>query len=143
MSDSCPMPARRSRLWWMWIGYWVCLALVMHIPKLGAGGLLVKGGDKAVHFALYALLTWLGGKAYAARHGRLDRSVLLLWVLVYAAYGVLDEWTQDFVGRNTSLYDWLADVAGIVTATIVLVASEASKRRNGETSKNPAVGAGE
>ena len=127
----------------MWIGYWVCLALVMHIPKLGAGGLLVKGGDKAVHFALYALLTWLGGKAYAARHGRLDRSVLLLWVPVYAAYGVLDEWTQDFVGRTTSLHDWLADVAGIVTATIVLVASEASKRRNGETSENPEVGAGE
>jgi hypothetical protein len=139
MSDPSPIPVRRPRLWWIWVGYWCCLALVMHIPKLGSGGLSVKGGDKAIHFALYALLAWLGGRVYVARHGRLDRSVLLLWMLVYAAYGALDEWTQGFIGRNASLYDWLADAAGIVTATIVLIASETSKRRNVETSKRPRV----
>ncbi|UCF34167.1 MAG: VanZ family protein [Phycisphaerales bacterium] len=93
---------------------------MMHIPKVGMGELAIKGGDKVLHFCLYFLLAWLGGKAVAWRSGRLRLSHLVLWSLIYIVYGGLDEWTQQYVGRTTSLHDWLADSAGVASAAVLL-----------------------
>jgi VanZ family protein len=102
----------------------------MHIPKVGMGGLAIKGGDKVLHFCLYFLLAWLGGKAILSRSGRLRLSLLVLWSLVYIVYGGLDEWTQQYVGRTTSLHDWLADGAGVASAAVVLWFSSRGSERN-------------
>jgi VanZ family protein len=129
MSATHKSPASRSYLWWAWIGYWFCLFIVMHIPKVGVGGLAIKGGDKVLHFCLYFLLTWLGGKAVASRSGHLRLSLLALWMLIYILYGAVDEWTQQYVGRTTSLYDWLADSAGVASAAGLLWFTSRGSRR--------------
>jgi len=50
------------------------------------------------------------------------RLSLLLWAAIYVLYGAFDEWSQQFVHRSTSLADWYADVLGILTATVLLIA---------------------
>ena len=70
--------------------------------------------DKIAHFIAYAVLAfacafWLPRAAWTASAWR----AALLVVLVTALYGLLDEFHQSFVpGRDTSLFDWLADLAG-------------------------------
>ena len=39
---------------------------------------------------------------------------------IIAAYGAIDELTQGFVGRDTSLLDWASDVCGAVAALVML-----------------------
>jgi VanZ family protein len=40
-------------------------------------------------------------------------------VLVIALYGTFDEITQPLVGRSRELLDWLADLTGALTATML------------------------
>ncbi len=127
--------ARWPRSRWVWIGYWVSLFVVMHVPVECGGPTLVPHGDKIIHFGLYYLLAWLGGRhQLAARrrqraagsslrgypHGLKPAARCLLWAVVYAAYAALDECLQPFVGRTMSLGDWIADLIGISLATLTI-----------------------
>ncbi len=117
-------PMKRPRSVWrfrLWIGYWVALLVAAHVPVAGRGAIPIRHGDKILHFGLYFLLTWLGGRYVLAASRRSALVILLVWAAVYAAYGVADEGLQQFVGRTTSLSDWWADLAGIVAATAVLL----------------------
>ncbi len=111
---------RRPRRLWLWIGYWVGMFVVTHVPIVPPGPLAVRHGDKVIHFGLYFLLTTLGGRYWLATRRRAPIVALLIWAAVYAAYGGADEWLQDFVGRTGSTADWLANVAGIMAATAML-----------------------
>ncbi len=125
-----PNPKRRwrpGRSWWLWSGYWLCLFGITHIPLAGRGPLVVQHGDKAIHFGLYFILTWLGGHHLFVSSGRPTITRLVVWGLVYAAYATLDECLQAFVGRSMTLGDWLANLAGIVVGTVWLL----FKRRSG------------
>lgn len=95
----------------VWLGYWCFLFVIMHTPVVGTGGLRFDFADKIVHFLLYGTLTLIGA-------WRAGGATLLGWAVVYAAYGALDEYLQQFVGRSTSFSDWLANIAGITAATI-------------------------
>jgi len=70
--------------------------------------------DKIAHLIAYAVLAaavalWIPRRMWTASVCR----AALLVVLVTALYGLLDEFHQSFVpGRDTSLLDWLADLAG-------------------------------
>ena len=91
----------------------------MHV-RLGTGGSsTIEHVSPVAHIGLYALLTWLGGRYLLSTDRRIS-TVLLVWMLIYAAYAAFDEWLQQFVGRTTSLADWLADLVGIVSATLLL-----------------------
>lgn len=106
--------------WWLWIGYWVGLFVVTHVPLGGKGPTVVPFADKLVHFGLYFVLVALGGRhLFATGRGR-SLALLLTWAVVYAAYGAVDEWLQQFVGRTMSAGDWLADLTGVAAATVVL-----------------------
>lgn len=105
----------------MWIAYWCALFVVMHIPMGGTSPIPMRHGDKLIHFALYALLAWLGGRRIASSDRPDVRRALLRWAVIYAIYAALDEWLQSFVGRTASVVDWLCDVGGIASVTAILV----------------------
>ncbi|MHC4697691.1 MAG: VanZ family protein [Planctomycetota bacterium] len=113
----------RPRTTWslsLWIGYWAALFVVTHRP-LGAGvDLLVPGADKVIHSALYFVLALLGGWHMRSKGRRPSWTHLIAWAGVYAAYAGFDEWLQQFVERTPSLWDWIADVAGVAAATVIL-----------------------
>lgn len=109
-------PIRRRRALVVWIVYWCVLFVVTHIPPPRVGVRIPRGSDKVAHFVLYLGLSVLGGYAIrAARTSPIRR--LIGWAIVYLVYAGLDEWLQSFVGRHMSLYDWLADAAGVLAGT--------------------------
>ncbi|RME36833.1 MAG: hypothetical protein D6788_10790 [Planctomycetota bacterium] len=122
MSSRSPSPVDRR----FWIGYWVLLFLITHVPVPAQAGLPLRGGDKVIHFVGYALLAYLGGRACGSENAKRRRRVLIAWAGVYLAYGALDEWLQSFVGRTASAGDWLADAAGVVLCTLWLVGRRSS-----------------
>lgn len=69
--------------------------------------------DKAAHFAYY------GSMALLLAHG-LGLRRLAVPLLLVPLIGALDEWHQLSVpGRDGSVWDWLADFLGAVTAVCV------------------------
>lgn len=108
-------PPGDSRRRWIgvWIAYWCFAFILTHLPPRAAGSLPFPGADKLVHFALYSVLAWMGGRALTAAGARLNLKSALIWFFWLAVYGAVDEWTQQFVGRTPSLFDWFADVAGV------------------------------
>lgn len=91
-----------------------------HQPSLDSGlGTLDLIGRKLVHFAEYALLTFLWWRALATVTGP-ERAAL--WALLIATgYAVTDEYHQTFVeDRHGSALDWAIDSAGAAAAAIRL-----------------------
>jgi VanZ family protein len=103
-----------------WVGvvvYWGGICILTHLsPETIAKG--PKVWDKATHFfsffglgaalATAMLLTW----PYRRR--------VLLWVMLAAMlYSALDELTQPYFRRSASIYDWLADMTGVIPAVLL------------------------
>ena len=103
----------------VWLTYWATLFLLTHIPLPPSVGLKIPQGDKILHFVAYFILAWLGARRWCLTDKRTRRlRTLILWALLYALYGLADECLQPFVGRHRSMGDWLADIGGIVVATL-------------------------
>ena len=75
--------------------------------------------DKLVHYVIYLVLVllWLmvTNPSPTSKFGKHIVWITLVMVVAYAGF---DEWSQGFVGRESSFYDFVADVGGIVTALI-------------------------
>lgn len=110
-----------SRGYRLWIAYWCVLFVVMHIPTGGTNPVPVRHGDKLIHFVLYALLAWLGGRLVIQGKRSGTRRALLGWAVIYVVYAALDEGLQSFVGRTASVGDWLCDVGGVTAASAMLI----------------------
>lgn len=99
--------------------YWLAMFLGTHWPKLPLpqGGRL--GWDKVLHFSGFAGLAVL--LAFAVSRWRdVTVATYVVIVVVLAAYGAVDEWTQALVpGRSCDLYDWLADMAGMTLGLMI------------------------
>ena len=106
---------------WVWIGYWLAAFTVTHIPKPGDLNLPIQGGDKVLHAMIYFILTLMGGRVLMLRAKPIHPGTYAIWAVIYTIYGALDEYLQGFVHRTPSIYDWLADVLGILLATSLLV----------------------
>jgi VanZ family protein len=100
----------RRFLGWTTLAYWGALFVATHVPlpPLPASNL---GSDKMAHVAAFAGLGFLTA-LWLSLDGKLTVGRTLLLLAVLAAYGALDEWLQQFVGRVTDLDDWIADVSG-------------------------------
>ena len=120
MTPDRPLTPRRRLLRRLWIGYWILLFTLTHVPIDAAGAIPVPDADKIAHFGCYGLLAYLSGRYWASAERRRTLIRLIGWAVVYAAYGAFDEWLQQFVGRTMSLYDWLANLGGIALGTIVV-----------------------
>jgi len=111
----------RSVVWLtsVWIAYWCAMFALTHAPARAVPHAPVPYADKICHFVMYFGLVWLGGQCLRRRR-RLSVRVLLGWMLLYALYGAIDEWTQPLVGRCCDLWDWISDLCGVLIATLVL-----------------------
>lgn len=105
----------------LWIGYWVFIFVLTHVPVPPNLPPMKNNWDKIVHFFMYLGLVLLGGQRVLRRQGARAVNVFVLWAVGYALYGAFDEWSQPFVRRTMSFNDWLADAAGIVAATALLI----------------------
>ena len=105
--------------WWRWavvVGYMAAIFAVSG----GPGPRLPTGGqwDKVLHAGAYAAMSVL--VIWALTRGRLRAAtgrMLVVGVLIAAAYGATDELHQYFVpGRQADVADLLADAIGAIAA---------------------------
>lgn len=98
-----------SRRWGPAVVWAAFILLLTSVPNPNV--LDVRGGDKLVHFCLYAIFSLL---ALRGAWSRPARRLTWLWVLVaISVFGALDELHQLFIpGRSAEVADWLADSAG-------------------------------
>lgn len=107
---------------WLALGtYWPIIFIATHIPIARMPDLQVFGRDVTLHFTGYLFLTFL---FWLARHHRLrphwgSRYVYII-IGIVATYAAMDEFLQTFVNRNADIIDWLADMAGCLTALAIL-----------------------
>lgn len=99
--------------------YWVFLFCATHFPRPRLPGTLPQE-DKLVHFVAFGVLAFLLWRCAETYKRELSGWFPVIALLGLAAYGALDEYLQQFVNRNTSVIDWLANVAGVVTALALL-----------------------
>ena len=91
--------------------YCFFLMAATHIPQEQMPEKLdLFGIDKILHVVAYAMLTVLFMRAAGT-----GRPLLYYIVTVVVILGIagIDEYTQRYVNRTCSVYDWLADVVGI------------------------------
>ena len=88
--------------------------LLSHIPQQKVPeDLRIGGWDKVMHVIAYGCITGLF--LYAIK-SPINWKTLLIIFLSFALFGFIDEYTQSFVGRSCSFYDWLADILGSAAA---------------------------
>lgn len=98
--------------------YWLALFATTHLPieRLPEP---VADSDKLIHFTAFAGLAALLWLFLRARPGGATVRTAALAAAVLVPYAILDEYTQQLVGRHTDVLDGIADVAGITCALLV------------------------
>ncbi|MEM1226759.1 MAG: VanZ family protein [Planctomycetota bacterium] len=92
--------------------YWTLIFVGTHLPTLPNAAHELN--DKVLHFTAFFGLATLLCYVTNSRNWRLRFSAIIVVCLLYAA---MDEWSQSLVrGRQTDVYDLLADASGTVTA---------------------------
>lgn len=119
--------------------YWVFLFCSTHLPQAQLPK-EVPQADKLVHFVAFGLLGFLFWRCAESIERNLSARFVWIAFLTLGMYAALDEYLQQFVNRTTSLTDWLADLAGIALALIVLEVLRrraASARREAKDEASP------
>jgi VanZ family protein len=124
-SPIAPALPSRSPMSWFWkvvaVLYWLMIFAGTHYPKdphPGTGMI-----DKWMHFTAFTGLSFLLSIALL-RDGVLPFRTAIKIAMAAILYGIADELTQPFVGRDSEWMDWYFDIAGtLLGVTIVLVAS--------------------
>ncbi len=115
--------AVRSQSMKLWIPLlcWVTLIFVgSSIPRLSREEFgMPLGADKVAHFIEYLVLALLFYRGARGEQWR-NSPVRLLVVMVGLAIATLDEFHQRFIpGRDSNMWDWTVDAAGIVCGTLI------------------------
>jgi len=100
--------------------YWVILLIATSLPSPSLPD--IKGGDKLHHFSAYFILTTLLAVTFLQANKPLFRKyAFILAVLTAAVYGLVDEIHQSLIpGRSCEFMDWVADLGGAVTGSLVV-----------------------
>lgn len=117
-----------NRRWLAVLAYLTLVFVLSAQPNLHVPGDLPYR-DKYVHVLEYGGLSWL---VYRAVRGSWPTAGatrrVLLSILVLSAVGAIDEKFQAGIpGRDSSVYDWMADTVGVSLAQVASIALE--KRR--------------
>lgn len=102
----------RRRRWLPAVVWGAAILTVSSLPDPDPGFTLFPGCDKIVHFIEYSILGvglryWSGGAGLPLLMGG-------------AGFAAFDEFHQRFVpGREASLWDWVADLAGLVAGSVI------------------------
>jgi VanZ family protein len=120
--DRAGAEKRRLRTWLL-VAFWAAVIFgLSSLPGSRIPSVRFAHFDKVVHFALYATLGALLGRALGQRWPRSFWKVLAAaWVLA-VAYGASDEIHQLFVaGRSADPADLAADAAGALVGTALVL----------------------
>lgn len=109
---------------WSLLGYWVFIFGLTHWPGLDdlvPEAKFFRHSDKIAHFCVYAgwMVVWWWTLGLTGRKTP-DRRIIAWLIAGGAAYAMLDEMSQAIVVRDPDLFDWLADLAGLLSATLLL-----------------------
>ena len=127
---------RRFTFYWgpaiLFAGFIFALSSLSAIPEMP------KKSDKILHFLEYFFLALLLWRAFACeRFWTLESGRVIAVVLIGCLYAASDEIHQSYVpGRFASIYDWFADVAGILgmlTLMVIRLKWRGSGRQSYET----------
>ncbi|MCK4236670.1 MAG: VanZ family protein [Candidatus Krumholzibacteria bacterium] len=115
---------KRNLRRWIPLSVWIAVIFgISSIPNASNKDIsLPLGFDKVAHFFEYFILTFLfhRGLGYGSK-GKSTIPVYVVVVLGGMGIAALDEFYQSFVpGRDSSFFDVLADVTGIVLVTVVM-----------------------
>lgn len=84
--------------------------------------------DKAVHWTLFSVQSWLVARALRRGHNLTLPATLSLAILIASAYGAADEFHQRFVpNRTCDFIDWVADTLGATAAAAAFYAYESHR----------------
>jgi VanZ family protein len=107
--------------------YWAPVILyagvIFALSSLSAVMEMPKESDKILHFLEYFFFAFLLWRAFAReRLWTLESGRFIMVALIGSLYAASDEIHQSYVpGRYASIYDWFADVAGILGMLTLLV----------------------
>jgi len=121
LSPPRPNSFRLFALFWTPVLLYLVVIFALSAQPHLKAPLPFENGDKICHMAEYGGLGILIARALRASF-RLRPLVVasLIVVLIGAVVGASDETFQRFVpGRDSSVYDWLADVTGLIFGQIV------------------------
>ncbi len=102
-----------------------------HLPRIDRFGpeqlRLIPHFDKLVHAGMFggwfAMCWWI----LSGRSGRVSNAAMAWLFAAGAAYGAFDEITQGYVGRDTSLGDFVADLCGMLLAMAIIRLTQRSR----------------
>ncbi len=103
--------------WLAVVTIFTCFILVLsHIPqqKIPEHEVLFRL-DKVIHIISYSIIYFLA--LFSIKTTPTLRIKIIIFIFVLSL-GYIDEYTQEFFGRTTSIFDWLADVMGAVLGLI-------------------------
>lgn len=101
---------------------WTILVFaVSSIPRLSGDEFGVPAwSDKVAHFLEYLILAFL---FYRGIRGERWRMGVPAWLIVLAtglAIASVDEYHQSYIpGRDSNIFDWIADMAGVASGTML------------------------
>lgn len=98
--------------------FWLPAFAATHTPPPARPSPMVLN-DKLLHFVGYGVLGLLVVWRLAGYSARPATVRLLLWYVILGVYGLLDEATQEFVGRSFEWSDWLANLAGALAGMMI------------------------
>ncbi|MDP3980606.1 MAG: VanZ family protein [Chlamydiota bacterium] len=118
---------KKKNIFVYWMPFIVYAFLIFYVSSqslenVDLGG--IYGLDKCIHALEYAILVFLGYRAFVfGTNGFFDWSwALLLSLLVSVLYAISDEYHQSFVpNRHTDILDLMADVTGIVVFVFFII----------------------
>jgi VanZ family protein len=100
--------------------YWPVLFVLTHMPRPEILRELLKK-DKQLHFMAYFILIFLCWGAIFP-YKKVNWRKISAWLILagVAGYGMIDEWSQHYMGRTMDMGDFLANLSGAVTSMVVL-----------------------
>ena len=107
-------------LFWLPVLAYVCLILTLSAQPHLKVPLNFNHADKLCHLLEYGALGFLLARALRGTL-RVRRPALaaMMAIVIGSAIGAGDEYFQSFVpGRDSSVYDWMADTTGVILAQI-------------------------
>ena len=109
------------------VSFTVILIVTTHIPQEFMPNRLENIGlDKLEHFVAYGIVTLL---FILSLKNPFTLSWAVIFFFIISGIGAADELSQPLVNRGCSLFDWLADVIGIITVLLSFLYFTSSSRR--------------
>lgn len=96
----------------IWLAFFIAAFVTTHMPAPKHAPPLIN--DKLLHFSGFLLLSLLSVWRMAEPGVPIRRATIVIYLAGLAIYGIVDETTQPFMGRDCEFFDWVADCGGAI-----------------------------